>query len=98
MLDGTYAFEVNTPLGSKTGKISLAQQGDRVKVAIDAPVLGKKTLEGTADGDSFAVEGVWKLLMFGKVEYSVKGTLYGDDLALDVHTSKGSTKAVGVRI
>ena len=98
MVDGTYAVEVKTPLGFKSGTISVATEGDQATVSIDAPVLGKKTLKGTASDDSFEVEGVWKLLMFGKVEYSVKGTVYGDDLALDIHTSKGSTKTVGVRI
>lgn len=98
MLDGTYVVEVNTPLGRKTGKITLTTQDERVFVDVDAPVLGKKRLEGHAQGDSFIVEGTWKLLVFGKIEYTVEGKLYGDDLALSVKTSKGSTEAVGIRI
>lgn len=98
MLDGTYVVEVNTPLGRKTGKIALETENERVFVSVDAPVLGKKRLEGRTQGDSFVVEGEWKLLLIGKIEYKVEGTLYGEDLALSIKTNKGSTQAVGIRI
>ena len=98
MLDGMYVVEVDTLMGRELGQLFLKTEGDIVYMSVDAPVLGKQRFEGRAHGNTFVIEGAWKLLVLGKVEYRVNGTLYGDDLALDIKTSKGDTRAVGIRI
>ena len=91
-------MRVGTPLGPVRGRIKLVTTGERLLVDLDAPVIGRRRLEGSAEGDSFNVKGAWWIFPFGRVEYVVEGAVNGDDIALTFKTNRGNTKAVGSRI
>ena len=97
MVDGTYTIHIDTPFGKKPGTVNLRTQGDTVFADIDAPVIGKQSTEGKVDGDTFTAEGTFKLRLVGKVTYSLRGEVSGDDLNIVIDSSKGNYELSGVR-
>lgn len=97
MIDGTYKIQVDVPFGRKDGTIVLRTQGDTVFADIDAPIVGKQHVEGRAQGDTFTAEGSGKIKLVGKVDFTLKGMVSGDDLHIDIDSNKGEFKLDGVR-
>ena len=98
MIDGTYAIEVNTPLGRKPGTVTIRTQGTTAYADIDAPLIGKQQVVGRVDGDSFSAQGTFKLRLVGKVRYSLTGSVVDDEIRIAIESSKGSFNLVGVRV
>ena len=98
MIDGTYKFDVNTPLGRKTVLVTLRGQGSTAIINVDAPIVGKKQTTGDLDGDTFFVQGSLKVPMIGKVTFAAKGTVVGDELRVAVDSNKGQFNPVGIRV
>ena len=97
MIDGTYNIEVDTPFGRKSGKVVLRSEGDTAIGEIDAPIVGKQHVEGRLEGDTFSTEGEFKIKLVGKVNYSLKGEVVGDDLRISIDSNKGSFELKGSR-
>ena len=98
MIDGTYTFEMDTPLGRKSGTANLRTQGDTVYAEVDAPVIGKQSAEGSTDGISFTAQGSFKQLLLGKVDYTLSGEVVGDELRLAIKSNKGDFRVLGTRV
>ena len=97
MIDGTYKIQIDVPFGKKDGMITLSTEGDKAIADIDAPIIGKKQVEGHVDGDTFTAEGSGKIKLVGKIDYTLEGSVSGDELHIDIHSSKGEFKVEGVR-
>ena len=97
MIDGTYKIKVDVPFGRKDGTVVLRTEGDAVYAEIDAPIVGKQSVEGRAEGDTFTAQGSGKIKLVGKIDYSLKGEVSGDDLRIDIDSSKGEFKLEGKR-
>ena len=97
MIDGTYRIRVDAPFGRKDGTVELRTEGDAVLADIDAPIVGKQHVEGKAAGDTFTAKGSGKVKLVGKIDYTLEGEVVGDDLRIDIHSSKGEFKLEGVR-
>ena len=97
MIAGTYKIQIDVPFGRKEGTVVLRTEGDTVLADIDAPVVGKQHVEGKAEGDTFTAEGSGKIKLVGKIDYTLEGEVAGDDLRIDIHSSKGEFKLEGVR-
>jgi len=97
MVDGTYTIQIDTPFGRKPGTVVLRTKGDVVLADIDAPIIGKQSTQGKLAGDTFTAEGTFKLGLVGKIKYSLNGKVVGDDLTIDIDTSKGHFNLTGVR-
>lgn len=98
MIDGTYKIEVNVPFGRKEGTIVLRTEGDALFADIDAPVVGKQSVTGRAEGNTFTAQGTGKVKLLGKIDYTLAGEVSGDDLLIDIQSSKGEAKLAGIRI
>ena len=98
MIDGKYSFEVDVPFGRKEGTIVLRTEGDAAFADIDAPVIGKNHMEGQVDGDTFTAHGSSKIMFIGNVEFTVVGTVSGDNLHVDIKSNKGDFVIEGVRV
>ena len=98
MIDGKYRIEADTPLGRKSGTLELRTKGDIAYADIDAPVLGRKSAQGHASGDTFAMEGSARIGLLGRIDYTVKGQVLGDNLRLDIQSNKGEFTFEGARI
>ena len=97
MIDGTYKMQVNTPLGSKTGTVSIRTAGATAHADIDMPIIGKQQANGTVAGDTLTASGTFKMGLMGKVSYSLQGRVVGDELHIDIQSSKGNFAITGVR-
>ena len=97
-MDGTYEITVKTGKGSKTGTVELVCAGEAVHAKLDAPILGKVEVDGTAGpDDTFVLNGTLRVL-FKRVNYTVEGQVVGDTLNATVKTSEGSVSVSGSRI
>ena len=97
VIDGTYRIEVNTPLGRKAGTVTLRVEGSMVIANINAPLIGKQQIEAPLEGDVFTTEGKLRLGLLGKISYSMRGEVVGDDLRISIDSSKGVFGLVGKR-
>jgi len=97
MIDGTYKIMVDVLFGPKEGTVVLHTDGDVLTADIDAPVVGKQHVKGKADGDTFTAKGTGRILLLGKIDFDISGEVSGDDLCLDIHSSKGNIKLNGTR-
>lgn len=98
MIDGTYALEVDTPLGRKSGTIELITKGDELRANLNAPIVGERHGKGKVDGNMFTTGGSAKIPLLGTFEYTVQGEVMDDILSATLHTSKGDFNVVGVRV
>lgn len=98
MIDGTYKIGVDVPFGRKDGMLVLRTEGDVLYAEIDAPIVGKQSMVGRAEGDSFTVEGSGKFKLVGKVDYTLTGVVNGDNLSIEIKSTKGELKLEGVRV
>lgn len=98
MIDGTYRIELDTPLGHKSGMLTMRTEGEAVFAEIDAPLIGEQSVEGRMEGNGFAAEGTFKLRFVGKVTYNLHGMVEGDDLTITIDSSKGAFELKGKRV
>ena len=98
MIDGTYKIKVDVPFGRKEGTIVLRTEGDVAYADIDAPIIGKQQVEGRAEGNTFSAQGSMKVKLMGKVDYTLTGEVSGDDLRIDIKSSKGEATLWGARV
>jgi hypothetical protein len=98
LIDGTYAVEARTPLGSKSGTLVLASDGDACTA--DLTVAGKtKRLDGVLEGDVATFGGSVKLpFPFGRLDFTLSGGVVGDVLTGICSTKKFSFDVSGRRI
>lgn len=98
MIDGTYKFEIDAPFGRKDGTVVLRTEGNTVYADIDAPIIGKRHAEGVAEGDTFTTRGSGKITLMGKIDYTLRGKVTGDNLHIDVQSNKGDFELEGIRV
>ena len=98
MIDGTYEVEFNTPLGRKTGTVTLACEGSSVVADLKAPLVGRQRLTGTSNGDSFSAQGTIKVKLIGSIDYALEGAVVDDVLVVNIHSGKGDLELVGTRV
>ena len=98
MIDGTYTISIDVPFGHKEGTVTLRTEGNTVYADLDAPMVGKRQLEGRCEGDTFTAEGSGKIKLVGNIDYTLEGKVSGDDLHIDIHSNKGEFTLEGTRI
>ncbi len=98
MIDGTYKIGVDVLFGHKEGTVTLRSEGDKAIADLDAPIIGKRHVEGKLEGDSFTMRGSGKIKLVGEVEFTLKGVVEGDNLHINIDSNKGEFKFEGVRI
>ena len=99
MVEGTYLLQVATPLGRKEGTAELTVNGNQLEACVDAPIIGTQEATGTLDGNRFVASGEIKVLLKGKIHYSLEGEV--DDtgiLIAQLVTSKGDFTVFGARV
>ena len=77
-LDGKWAFEMSSPMGSVTAQVELKAEGDKLTGQFD--MGGGRTWliqNGTIEGDSIT----FTIDRDGKMTYEMKGKLAGDKIA-----------------
>jgi len=98
MIDGTYKIKVDVPFGRKEGTVVLRTEGDVLYADIDAPLIGKQSVQGHVEGDTFTAQGSGKFKFVGQIDYTLKGEVSGDNLHINAQSSKGEIALNGVRV
>ena len=99
MIEGTYLLQVDTPLGRKEGIAELVANGGQLEACVDAPIIGKQEATGTLDGNRFTASGEIKVLLKGKVHYSLEGEVDETGvLVAKLVTNKGDFTVLGARM
>ena len=98
MIDGTYEFEAKTPLGKKEGTLVAVGNGDVCEA--DLTMLGEtKHLKGSLDGNTATFTGSVNLpFPIGKVDYTLVGTVEGDELKAKLTSKKFNFDIFGHRV
>lgn len=77
-LDGKWAFEMNSPMGSVTAQVELKAEGNKLTGQFDMGAGRIWPVEnGTIEGDAFA----FTINRDGRMTYDMKGKLAGDKIA-----------------
>lgn len=98
MLDGIYDIESDTPLGVQRGTAVIStSEGGRASASIDMGSLGRDTLTGTHDGDTFRTSGERRQFPFGKVAYTISGSVTGDSLNAHLSSRVADFDITGTR-
>lgn len=97
MIDGTYKIKVDVLFGPKNGTVVLRTEGDTTYADINAPIVGKQTVKGHVEGNTFTAKGSGRILLLGKVDYDLKAKVSGDNLHIDIESNKGSIALEGKR-
>lgn len=98
MLDGTYLVKVDIPFGRKECEVVLRTEGSTVYADVDAPIIGKRSVQGCCEGDTFTAQGSGKAKLVGRVDYTIKGEVSGDKLRIDIQSNRGDLTLEGVRV
>lgn len=98
MIDGTYNVKAKTPLGSREGTIVLVTDGSTC--VADLTIAGKTAhLTGVLEGETVTFDGTVKMpFPIGKVDYTLSGTVEGDELKGVCRTKKFSFDVLGSRV
>ena len=98
MIDGTYDFEIDTPMGRQSGRIVLRSEGERAIADIDAPIIGNQHVEGQLEGtDGFSAHGSFSVFLMGTITYTLTGNVDGDSLHASIVSSKADFNIEGQR-
>jgi len=96
-VDGTYNVEMNTPMGTQTGKLTLKTDGDSVSGSYSGARGEQSFTGGTVSGD----EASWSIQVsgpMGQMKLDFKATVSGDEISGQVQLgSFGSAKLKGTR-
>lgn len=96
MLDGTYELTVKIPFKRLSGVATIVTHGDGATVTVEGEGLSH-TCEGTCEGDSFSFADEVDS-PFGRMSFSLAGTVVGDHLDAECVTMLGTFKASGTRV
>lgn len=97
MLDGTYAVQMRTVLGPKSGTLTLNEYDDKLSGVLE--IMGSKNpfTEGRLIGDVCMFSGFIRTAL-DIVPYQAEGRVEGDTINMLYRTSKGDIKLTGKRI
>lgn len=98
MLDGTYEIATKTPLGTYNGTIVLVTEGQTCNA--DLSIAGKTAkLVGVLNGEEVTFEGTADLpFPLGKTDYTLVGTVVGDDLSGTFNSKRLKFDVTGKRV
>lgn len=97
MIDGAYKLKIDAPL-SKGGLVVLRTEGDVAYADIDAPAIGKQRVNGRCEGNTFTAEGSKSVLLVGRIDYTLRAVVSGDNIHVDIQSNKGNFTLEGVRV
>lgn len=96
-VDGTYNIQLNTPMGTQTGKLTLKSDGNSLSGSVVSEMGEQAFRGGTVTGDEFA----WSMQVsspMGDMKVDFKGSVNADEISGQVQLgSFGSADFKGTR-
>jgi hypothetical protein len=97
-VDGTYAVEMDTPLGAQTASLTLKAEGGVLSGSVASPLGSREFGDGSVNGDDFS----WGARIespLGEMDIEFNGRVTGDAIAGDVTAgSLGTFSFKGKRV
>ena len=99
MINGTYDISVDTPKLHRRGTISLrSDEGTIAAVLNVGEDLRDARFEGTCADKEFTFEGSGEFPSVGQIDYSAKGSVWGNTLDITVESSIGKIMMFGTQL
>ena len=97
MISGTYQAQVDTPIGTKQGTLTLQQQGTALAGTLH--VLGSDTEieNGVLEGDAVSFAGTLSIPFIGPLPFTFEGTYADGCINGTARTKMGEIAIVGKR-
>ena len=97
MLEGTYALNLNTPMGNIPCKVGLWMERGNLSGSIE--MMGSKNYfkGGKVEDNKCVFSGDFNTPM-GNINYNILGIVEGDRLTVFAETNKGRFKLEGTRV
>lgn len=96
MIDGTYAVEATTPLGTVKGTVTLTSNGAQASGVAKAVHQTFKA-EGSCAGNTFEFAGEIRVLL-KRAHYTMRGSVEGDRLQATASLGRHTVNVTGVRL
>lgn len=96
MIDGTYNVQVDTPLGPKSGTLTMHTDGGTLTGSLALGGQSGEFSDGTVDGTEFRISGKQRVLMM-PLDYQITGRVDGDTVSATAATNMGDMKLTGTR-
>jgi hypothetical protein len=94
-IDGTYNIEIDTPMGSRPGKLTLKTKGKELSGSLAAEEGQQSFTGGTVSGNEFAFSTELTTPM-GKITLGFKGKVAGNEISGQVQAGEfGSSSFKG---
>ncbi len=97
MIDGTYNIYIDALLGQGRGKVTITTEGDTAIANISAPVIGRQRVRGKVQDDTFTAKGSRIVFPLGKLDFTIRCQVIGDDVQVDIKSNRGNFKFKGAR-
>lgn len=97
-MDGTYEVFADTPLGRKSGKLTLSTTAGALDARLKVAGFGEFSASGTCAGQTFSLEGSTRVMLVGKIGYRIDGIVEDGRLEAVCKTSKGDIVVTGQRV
>ena len=93
---GTWQLTVNTPMGTQTPTLTLAEEGGKLSGTLQSPMFSTDFGDGTIEGNDLS----WAMTieaMGQKIELTVAATLDGDSMSGKMNSPMGASDFTGKR-
>ena len=99
MINGTYDISVDTPKLHRRGTISFKSDQNAIVAVLNVGEdLRDVRFEGTCEGKEFAFEGTGEFPSIGQIDYTAKGSVWGNTLDITVESSAGKITMFGTQL
>ena len=98
MIEGTFDISVDTPKYHRRGTLALKSNEGAIAAELQVSDLDPMYFEGTCEDKDFEIVGEGEFGMHGHVEFTAKGSTWGNSIDVKCDTSIGVVTMFGTRI
>ena len=99
MINGTYDISVDTPKLHRRGTLSLKSDEGAIAAILNVGEdLRGAQFEGTCADKEFTFEGSGEFPSVGQIDYTAKGSVWGNTLDITVESSAGKITIFGTQL
>ena len=98
MIEGTFDISIDTMKYHRRGTVALKSDSGSIAAEFKASDLEPMYFEGTCEDKSFEIAGQGEFGMLGHVDFTAKGSVWGNSIDIDCETSAGPVTMFGTRI
>lgn len=98
MINGTYDVAIDTPKLHRRGTLSLQSNEGAIAAVLKVGDLENLQFAGTCQDREFSFKGSGEFGMVGQIDYTAKGSIWGNSIDVKCETSAGVITIFGTQI